>query len=331
VPSLGPALRPDRDAAALAQIAAIARRFRPDLIHTHTAKAGFIGRLAALGALRPRPVLVHTFHGHVLEGYFGPLRNRLYRSLEAGLARRTDRLVGVSEATADDLVRLGIAPRDRFRVIPLGLDLEPFANADAAAGSRLRREVGIGEEELVLTFVGRLVAIKQVDLLLRAFAHVGAEVQPRLLVVGDGELRARHEALARDLGIADRVSFLGYRRDLPALAAATDLAVLASANEGTPVSLIEAAAAGVPAVATRVGGVPEVVTPEAGMLVPPGDPEALAGAISRLGGDPEQRTRLGAGAREHVLSRFAVERLIADVESLYEELLDDRDRSARLG
>jgi glycosyltransferase involved in cell wall biosynthesis len=321
VPSLGPSLRPDRDALALARIARIARSFRPDIVHTHTAKAGFIGRVAALAALRPRPVIVHTFHGHVLEGYFGPARSRLYRVLEAALARRSDRLVGVSEATVDDLVRLGVAKRERFRVIPLGLDLEPFADPDEAAGQELRRSLGIGDADVVVTFVGRLVAIKQVDLLLRGFARARAGAPLRLLVVGDGELRSRLEALSRELGIDRGVEFLGYRRDLPAIAAATDIAALTSANEGTPVSLIEAAAAGRPAVASRVGGVPDVVTSESGVLVAPGDVEGLAAALSRLATDPNLRTRMGATARERTLQRFSASRLVADVEALYEELL----------
>jgi glycosyltransferase involved in cell wall biosynthesis len=329
VPSLGPALRPDRDAAALARIAAIARRFRPHVVHTHTAKAGFIGRLAALGALRPRPVLVHTFHGHVLEGYFGPLRNRLYRTLERRIGRRTDCLVGVSQSTVNDLVRLGIAPPERFRVIPLGLDLEPFATPDEDAGRELRRELGVGEEEVVATFIGRLVEIKRADVLLRGFALADAGRSLRLLVVGDGELRSELEALARGLGIAERVNFLGYRRDLPSIAAATDIAVLSSANEGTPVSLIEAAAAGVPAVASRVGGVPDVVTPAGGILFESGDADALGGALSRLAGDRALRVRLGAGAREHVLRRYSIQRLVGDVEALYEELLRRASHHAR--
>ncbi|MGH2950656.1 MAG: glycosyltransferase, partial [Solirubrobacterales bacterium] len=326
VPSLVPAPRPHLDIAALARIAAIARRFRPDVVHTHTAKAGFVGRLAALGTLRPRPVIVHTYHGHVLEGYFGPLRNRAYRSLETRLARRTDALVGVSEATVDDLVGLGVAERDRFHVIRLGLDLEPFAEVDERAGADLRRELGFGADDVVLTFVGRLVPIKRVDVLLRAVALALDSAPLRLVVVGDGELRGRLEALSDELGLGDAARFLGYRRDLPRIAAATDVAVLSSANEGTPVSLIEAAAACRPAVASRVGGVAEVVTPDTGILFPPGDVEALAAALSRLAADPRLRARLGANAREHALGRYSAARLVADAERLYEDLLGSDSR-----
>ena len=325
VPSLGQAPRPHLDASALARIAAIARRFRPHVVHTHMAKAGFLGRIGAPAAVRPRPVTIHTYHGHVLEGYFGPRRSRAYRSLETLLARWTDCLVGVSEATVEDLVRLGVAGRERFRVIPLGLDLDPFAHADREAGLRLRREQGIGDDEIVLSFVGRIVPIKRLDVLVRAVASTLDSAPVRLLVAGDGEQRPGLEALCGELGIADRVRFLGYRRDPATIAAATDVAVLSSANEGTPVSLIEAAAAGVPAVASRVGGVPEVVTPETGILVPPGAPEAMANALARLATDPELRGRLGASARESALRRYDITRLIGDIDELYRELLDRRN------
>jgi glycosyltransferase involved in cell wall biosynthesis len=329
VPQLVQPPRPHLDAAALARVAAIARRFRPQIVHTHTAKAGFVGRLAGLGAVRPRPVVVHTYHGHVLEGYFGPARERAYRSLEAFLARRTDCLVGVSQATVDDLIRLGVAPAARFRVVPLGLDLEPFAHPDRDSGSTVRNEIGAAEDDVVLTFVGRVVPIKRVDLLLRAVALARGSARVRLVVVGDGEPRGRLEALSGELGIGDAVSFLGYRRDLPAIAAATDVAVLSSANEGTPVSLIEAAAAGRPAIATRVGGVSEVVTSGTGILVAPGDPEALATAIARLAADPGLRARLGATAHERVLRLYSAQRLVAAIRELYDDLLARR-RFARM-
>ncbi len=326
VSSLGQSPRPHHDATALARIAAIARRFRPHVVHTHMAKAGFVGRLAALAAVRPRPVIVHTYHGHVLEGYFGPLGSRVYRRLETLLARRSDCLVGVSQATVDDLVRLGVASRDRFRVIPLGLELEPFADLDPGAGRKLRGELGFGDEDVVLSYVGRIVPIKRLDVLLRALALTRDAARLRLLVIGDGEQRPRLEALSGELGITDRVRFLGYRRDLTTIASAADMAVLSSANEGTPVSLIEAAAAGAPAVASRVGGVPEVVTPDTGILVPPGDPEAMAAALVRLGTDRELRARLGENARQRALRRHSASRLVTDVDALYEELLSRRSR-----
>ncbi len=324
VSHLGQPISPVRDPLALGQLVRIVRRFKPHVVHTHTAKAGFVGRAAAL-ALQPRPAIVHTYHGHVLEGYFGPRKAALYRGLERRMARVSDCLIGVSDRTVDDLVRLGVAPRDRFRVLPLGMSLHPFADADATAGRELRRELGVDDDQVLLTFVGRLVPIKRVELLLRAVAHARREGAPvQLAVIGDGTERPALQSLARELGIGEAVHFLGYRRDLPRIAAAADLAVLSSDNEGTPVSLIEAAAAGTPAVATDVGGVAEVVAPETGILVPPGDELAFARALVDIVNEPELRQAMGERARERALRRYSIDRLLQAIAELYEELVSAR-------
>ena len=250
-------------------------------MHTHTAKAGFLGRQAALLAVRPRPVLVHTFHGHVLEGYFGPAKTGLYRSLERTLARRTDRLIGVSRQTVEDLVRLGVAPREKFSVIPVGLELEPFASLEQGAGddsapssasptTRLCSPSSAGSSRSSASTCSCAPSPARAP---RSPVH--------LAIVGDGETRGDFERLAGDLGVGSAVSFLGYRRDLPRIAAAADAAVLSSDNEGTPVWLIEAAAAGRPAIATDVGGTSEVVTRDRDPG-PAGRRGRAAAAISRL-------------------------------------------------
>jgi glycosyltransferase involved in cell wall biosynthesis len=320
IPSLVQPVSPRRDVAALRRLTAVARGFRPDIVHTHTAKAGFLGRTAAL-SLRPRPAIVHTFHGHVLEGYFGRLKGGVYRTLEKRLGRSSDCLIGVSEATVDDLVRLGVAPRERFRVIRLGLDLDPFLRLRGDEGDSLRRELGVGDGEVLLTYVGRVVPIKRLDVLLRGVAEARDRGAPvRLAIVGDGEIRPDLEQLTRELGLGDVVSFLGYRSDLAPIAAAGNVAVLSSDNEGTPVSLIEAAAAGRPAVASDVGGVGEVIVPETGILFPANDHVALARGIAVLAGDPARRAAMGERARERASRRYSVERLLTDISELYEEL-----------
>jgi glycosyltransferase involved in cell wall biosynthesis len=327
IPALGPSIDPRRDLRALLALARVMRRFRPHIVHTHTAKAGFVGRLAAVLALRPRPALVHTYHGHVLEGYFGPAQTGAYRFLESAMARVTDQLVGVSRATVDDLLRLGVGRPDQYRVIPIGLDLEPFASLDPAeAGTaELRRELGFGPEDVTIAFAGRLAPIKRVDLLLRAAAGARSGGVPlRTIVVGDGEERPGLESLAAELGISESVSFLGYQRDLVPVTDAMDIAVLGSDNEGTPMSLIEAGAAARPAVATAVGGVSEVVTPDSGMLVPPGDGDGFTEALVRVGTSPGLRESMGGRAREHVLPRYSAARLVADTQDLYEELVGAR-------
>jgi glycosyltransferase involved in cell wall biosynthesis len=322
VPGLRPELRPHDDARALGSLVRAIRRLRPDIVDTHTAKAGMLGRLAAVMAGGPRPKIVHTYHGHVLEGYFGPVKNATYRGFERGLATVSDALIGVSSATVDDLVRLGVAPREKFRVIQIGLDLDPFLGAAPGDGGAFRAEAGVQPGEVLLTFVGRLVPIKRVDVLLRAAAHARGEGAPvRLAIVGDGAMRPELERLASELGVADRVWFAGYREDMLPVAAGSDIAVLSSDNEGTPVSLIEAAAAGTPAVSTRVGGVPDVVTDETGLMAPAGDFESLGRAIAALAADPEGRAKMGARARDHVTPRFSAARLISDMDSLYGELL----------
>jgi glycosyltransferase involved in cell wall biosynthesis len=322
VPGLRPELRPQDDARALGSLVRTIRGLRPDIVDTHTAKGGMLGRLAAVIAGEPRPKIVHTYHGHVLEGYFGAVKNATYRGLERRLATVSDALIGVSSATVDDLVRLGIAPRKQFRVIPIGVDLAPFLDAAPADGAAFRAEAGVEPDEVLLTFVGRLVPIKRVDVLLRALAHARAEgANVRLAVVGDGALRSQLERLAAELGVGDRVWFAGYRADMVSVAAASDIAVLSSDNEGTPVSLIEAAAARTPAVATSVGGVPDVVTAETGLLAPATDFESLGRAIAALAADPEGRAKMSAAARQHVAPRFSVARLVSDMDSLYSELL----------
>jgi glycosyltransferase involved in cell wall biosynthesis len=321
LPSLRPELHPMHDVLALRELVRIARAFRPDVVHTHTSKAGFLGRLAAV-ALRPRPVIIHTYHGHVLEGYFGPGRSALYRGLENLMGRVSNRLIGVSAATVNDLVRLGVAPREKFEVIPLGLDLEPFLSLTPPAGDGFREELGARPSDVLLVYVGRIAPIKRLDLMLRALSEAREHSsQLRLALVGDGESRTALEAVAKQLGIDDIAHFLGYRRDLPEIAAAADVGVLSSDNEGTPVSLIQMAAAARPLISTRVGGVPDVVTATSGITVPPGDHLPLSKAFVTLGRDPALRRQMGRSAREHVRERFSSIRLLADVDALYRRLV----------
>jgi glycosyltransferase involved in cell wall biosynthesis len=314
LPSLSPTIDPRADLRSLAALRSIVRSFRPHIVHTHTAKAGALGRTAALLAGGPRPVIVHTYHGHVLDGQLGRPQTVAYRSIEQGLGRFSDRLVGVSQATVDDLVRLGVAPRERFAVVPLGLDLDRFL--------ALEPPVARDDGDVVALFSGRLVPVKRVDVLLRALARARASgARLRLVVMGDGELRPGLERLASELGIAAAVTFLGFQADVTPHLAAADLTVLSSAMEGTPVALIEAAAAARPMVSTRVGGVAEVVVPGTGRLVENGDEDGLAAALAELADDPALRREMGARAREHVRARYGADRLLTDIDALYRQLL----------
>lgn len=319
--SLGSEIRPGHDLRALLALVRAIRSFRPAIVETHTAKAGMLGRLAAL-TRRPRPIVIHTYHGHVLRGYFGALKTRVFRAIERVLARVSDRLIAVSPATVDELVALGIAPREKFAVVRLGLDLDPFLALAPAPDGKLRAELGAGDGELLLTFTGRLVPIKRPDLMLRSLALARAAGTPaRVAVVGDGLMRPQLERLAGELGCAEAVTFLGYRRDLTRIAAGSDAALLTSDNEGTPVALIEAAAAARPAVSTDVGGVADIVVAGTGLLAPAGDAEALAARIVAIAGDARERREMGERARAHVARTFATARLLDDVEAIYSDLL----------
>jgi len=320
LPALGREIRGWPDAVALVQLTRLIRRVRPHIVHTHTAKAGALGRLAAW--LAGVPVIVHTYHGHVFHGYFSPAKTRLFLAIERWLARRTDRLLAVSETVRSELLSLGIGTPEKLVVVPLGLDLEPFAGAGVLHG-QLRGELGLGEDALLVGIVARLVPIKAHEVFLATAAEVGRRLpRSRFLVIGDGARRAELETLAGRLGLGDRVRFLGWRRDLDRIYADLDLVALTSRNEGSPVSLIEAMAAGRPVVATQVGGVPDLIDDGVnGCLVPPDDPEALAEAMVTLLADPDRRQAMGQAGRKRVIPAFSAERLLGDMDRLYAELL----------
>ena len=251
-----PALQRDlslrADAATIRELRRIIRAERPDVLHTHTAKAGAAGRIAALlsGRARPRAV-VHTYHGHVLAGYFSPRKTAVFRRIERALAKRSSALVAVSAQVRDDLVSMRIAPTSRFAVIPYGFDLSGRVDPSGALRDRVRTEIGAGGS-FVVGWVGRLTAIKQPLLLVRTLGALVEEgVDALLCVVGDGPDWAETEVLARELGLADRCRFVGYQKELAGWYAAFDAFCLTSANEGTPVAAIEALAAGRPVVSTR--------------------------------------------------------------------------------
>jgi glycosyltransferase involved in cell wall biosynthesis len=317
-------ISPIRDTVAILRLARLIRRVRPHILHTHTAKAGAVGRLAALlaGDARP-PIVVHTFHGHVLRGYFDPVRTAAFRLLERWLAKRTTALVAVSPQVRDDLIGLGVAPRERFVVVRLGIELEQRVAAEQDGRGESRRVLGIGADRFAVGWIGRMTGVKRTDDVLRAFRRLRDRgVDACLCMIGDGPDRPAVERRAHELGVMRDTLFLGYQEEVAPYYAAFDAMILPSINEGTPVSAIEALAAGRPVVATRVGGVPDVVREgEDGFLVDPGDVDALADRLARLAADPKLRERLGAAGRARVIPRYSVERLIDDVDRLYQSLL----------
>ena len=317
------------DAPAVRRIVQLIRRLRPTVLHTHTAKAGAVGRIAALlaGSARP-PVVVHTFHGHVLRGYFPPTRARVFRRIEQVLARSSDALIAVSPEVRDDLVELGVAPPAKIAVVRLGLDLDQRLSADGSARATVRAELGIPDDSFLIGWLGRMTEIKRVDDLLAACARLRANgVDAYLALVGDGPLRDELRERAEGLGIADRTRFVGFREQVGGLYSAFDAVALTSANEGTPVTVIEALACGLPVVATDVGGVSDVIQDgRSGYLVPAEDVEAVADRLERLAGDPQLRSTMGANGRAFVVPRYSVPRLAADIDRLYRSLLRQRLR-----
>ena len=315
-------LHPRRDLGVLLALKRLHQRERPAIVHTHTAKAGALGRLAAAWA--HVPVRIHTFHGHVLGGdYFSDARTRVFLEAERQLARLSSRLIVLTRAQAREMSELlRIADPERFRVIPLGLELGAFRTVEPRAGrAKARADLGVGPEERVVGIVGRLVPVKNHELMLDAFARLVRSDGPpwRLLVVGGGEDReAELRERARRLGIEGRVLWLGWRRDLPSLYPAMDVVALTSRDEGTPVALLEAIAAGIPVVARAVGGVPEVLEQGAlGELVEVDDALAIAAGVERAA-----RRTLADEQRDRVVARFSSARLCADLAELYEEELE---------
>jgi len=318
IPSLGREISPLDDLRALVTLVRLMREFKPDIVHTHLAKAGTLGRVAAW--IAGVPVVIHTFHGTVFRGYFGSRRSRLFLEIERIVARLTTRLVAITAGQRRELIALRIGSHAKIVEIPLGLDLAPFV--DPPSRSEARAALGLRADEPVVAIVARLVPIKDVGLFLEALARLSSPATG--IVVGDGEERASLEAHAAALGIASRCRFLGWRRDVRAVYAAADVVALTSRNEGSPVSIIEAMATGCAVVCTDVGGVSDIVASGvSGILVPYRDAAALAAAIDRLLTDPVARVRLGNEARRAVYPRYDVSRLVTDITALYASLVPE--------
>lgn len=321
LPDLGREIRPLSDVRTVWRLMQTIRRERPHIVHTHTAKAGALGRLAAI--LCGVPIVVHTYHGHVLRGYFSPAKTAVYRAIERLLALGTDRLLTVTDRVGQELQALGVGQPAQYRTLPLGFDLSPLLVAERRRGE-LRAELQVGDAPLV-GIVARLVPIKAHEVFLAMAVRV-RQAYPRavFLIVGDGELRAALERRAGELGLTGAVRFLGWRADIDRLYADIDVVALTSRNEGSPVALIEAMAAGAPVVSTEVGGVADVVQHGVtGLLAPMDDDAGLARHVVTLLGDRALGLRMGQQGRAIVAATYGADRLVADIEGLYEALLTE--------
>ncbi len=290
-----------------------------DIVHTHTSKAGILGRLAAERAGIPH--VVHTPHGNVFHGYFnGPL-TRLFVWMERHAARRTDRIIELTAGGIEEHLAEGIGQRDQYCVIFSGIDTTPYAEARALR-EQTRAQLGAGPDEILIGAVGRLEPVKGFTYFVAMAQLLKATKSPlRFFLVGEGALRPALEAQAAEAGVT--IDFLGLRDDIPNLMAAFDMLVVPSINEGMGRVILEAGAAETPVVASRVGGIPDVVDEdETGMLVPPRSPEALAEAVTSLVASPERRKLMGATAHAKVVPHYSLTRMVQRIETVYEELLN---------
>ncbi|MBU2541437.1 MAG: glycosyltransferase family 4 protein [Candidatus Omnitrophica bacterium] len=323
IPELGRKISLRNDLISFYKLFQIIKKEQPDIIHTHTAKAGTLGRLAALlykftqnpRRKRKKSRLVHTFHGHVLHSYFAGFKTRIFILVEHILARFTDRIIAVSNEVKNELIKLKIGDFKKIIVIPLGLDLDKLFSIPE---SRNNSQVNVG-------IIGRLVPIKNHYMFIKAIKLL-TNCKPqgtdyKFIIAGDGELRESLKSNSRKLGVERFIEFIGWQNNLVDLYSNLDIVVLTSLNEGTPVSLIEAMASARPVVATKVGGVKDLVNEERGFLVESNDVDAFACALRKLIDEQGLRIRLGQSGREFVKERFNKTRLINDIVGLYEELL----------
>jgi glycosyltransferase involved in cell wall biosynthesis len=324
VPGLARGVSISGDVRALYALRALLAEFAPDVVHTHASKAGALGRRAArkLGAA----ARIHSFHGHVLEGYFNATVSKGILLLERRLARETDRIVAVSHATAEDLVRLRVVPDERrLVVVPPGIDLDPLLAIRARHGS-LRALIGAGDSDVVIGVVGRLAEVKRPEWALDVFALLAPRyLQLHLAFIGDGSERGRIERRIRSLpeAMQRRAHLLGARDDMVPVLADLDLSLLTSRAEGLPIALIEAAAAGKPAVAARVGGVEEIVAHERTGFV--GDTvDELAFGVAQLVDSPATASAMGQRARIRVADRHSARALADRLENLYQLVVEER-------
>ena len=344
LPSMGREISPIQDLRSLKALKRIIEGYRPHIIHTHTAKAGTLGRLAGLRVNLRRDQdrrirMIHTYHGHVFHHYFGKGKTLLFILIERLLGRFTDRIIVLSPLQRDDICRrYKIAREDRVRVIPLGFELSNFDQADPGKVEEIRSQIlpWSSEDTVMMGIIGRLTPVKNHSLLLKAVRRLitdNTDQRLKLLVVGGGELKDTLMRESQVLGIKDHVVFTGWLQDMPSIYRALDVVALTSLNEGTPVTLIEAMASGVPVVATDVGGVRDLmggvkrktsdglILTAHGLLVPSNEEEALTKALRFYLENRVICQETAARAKAFVLERYSMARLTGDLESLYGEVL----------
>mgnify|MGYP001381468077 CR=1 FL=1 len=333
IPEMQRSLNPLNDRKAYLKIKEIIKEFQPDIVHTHASKAGTLGRLAAIS--QNVPVIVHTFHGHVFHSYFGGAKTSIFRKIEQYLASKSTKIVAISNTQKRELAdEFKIAPRSKFEVIPLGFDLSRFREDLSSKRADFRKKWGLKEDDFVISIVGRLVPVKNHKLFIESIARLKKKCNKNIkaIIVGDGELREALTKHCEYLGLktsanghsnpdAD-VIFTSWLRDVDEVYAGSELAALTSFNEGTPVSLIEALAAGKPVVSTKVGGIEDVVLhKKTGLLVPSDNITEFAKGLEKLTSNDKMRNEMSVEAKLSINGQFSYNRLVDDTAKLYEKLL----------
>lgn len=329
LPALQRTISPRNDWLAYHELQRIIRRFRPDVVHTHSAKGGVLGRLAAWS--QRVPAIVHTVHGAPFYPYQNPLTRRFYQWCEWYAARRCHALISVADAMTDLMVSAGVAPREKFTTIYSGMEVEPFLRSDEHR-ARMRVQLGYAESDVVIGKIARLFELKGHDDVIAAARQVcAAAPRAKFLFIGDGALRTDLERQIASAGLTGRFQFTGLiaPQEIPAHLSACDLLVHASLREGLARALPQALLAGKPVVSYDIDGAREVtITDQTGFLIPPRDLPALAEAISQLVLSPALRARLGATGRERFADQFRHETMTRRIRALYQQLLSADSKPA---
>ena len=338
IPDMKRPISPASDYKAYNQLKKLIKDFKPDIVHTHAAKSGALGRLAARSC--KVPVVLHTFHGHVFHSYFNPMKTNFFIRTERYLAGLSDSIIAISEVQKKELAHdFRIAAENKFRVVPLGLDLDVFAMARDEKRKKFRDEFGIDNDTIAIAIIGRLVPVKNHSMFLRALKYVlsNTSKEVKAFIVGDGDSREQIMREAKELGIAfttpndtthDKpLIFTSWRTDVDVICAGVDIIALTSLNEGTPVSLIEAQAAGVPVVSTRVGGIADVVIEgRTALLSDVNDIQGFSDHLLKLVNDNALRRSFSNEGSKFVMQKFSYQRLVGDMSKLYQELLERKRR-----
>jgi glycosyltransferase involved in cell wall biosynthesis len=311
------------DYRAYRKIRKIIKEFKPDIVHTHASKAGALGRIAA--SHEKVPIIVHTFHGNVLEGYFGKLKSLIFLKLERYLATKSNAIIAISKTQKLELIHeYKLCSAKKIHMIPLGFDLSKFS-VDMVEKRKLFRTRFNLHNEIAIGIVGRLVPVKNHNLFLEAVRYLSeySTTPFRAFIIGDGEDREKLETYARELGLkAPLLNFTSWIKEIDVVMAGLDVVALTSINEGTPVSLIEAQAANKPIVSTRVGGIEDaVIEGETALLAAPDSPLSFCQKLQKIVDDPELRSGLSVKGNEFVTQRFNYQRLAAEMGSLYVNLI----------